>query len=140
MINLVTYYSILSSNKPVAQTLYNQLITNAPGLFAPPLQALGSVALGITERVSSITIHVAWGYLCLMAAIYHRKQLFYTAIPMGLIDFLVPFARSSIVVFEAAVFALSTLSLVVAWYVTRDLRKNTETIKNKLSSPIPEPT
>jgi hypothetical protein len=74
-----------------------------------------------------------------MATIYHRKKLFYTAIPMGFIDFLVPFARTSIVVFETVVFALSTLSLVVAWYVTRDLRKSTETAKNKIVSPSSEP-
>ena len=47
LINLVTYYGILSTNTPVATTLYNQLQTNAPGLFAPASQALGSVAIGI---------------------------------------------------------------------------------------------
>jgi hypothetical protein len=122
LINLVTYYSILSANTPLAQTLYDQLNTNAPGLFAPASEALRNVALGVVERVSSIIIHVAWGYLCFMAAVSHKKRLFLIALPMGFIDFLVPFASLSVVAFEIAVFGLSVLSMVVAWYVTRDLR------------------
>ena len=126
LINRVTYYSILSTNTPLAQTLYNQLNTNAPGLFAPASTALSSVALGVVERVSSIMIHVAWGYLCIMAAIYHKKRLFLIALPMGFIDFLVPFAANSIVAFEAVFFALSVLSVVVAWYAARWVRRSAE--------------
>jgi hypothetical protein len=125
LINIVAYYSILSTNTPLAQTLYDQLSKNAPGLFAPASEALKSVALGIVERISSILIHLAWGYLCFMAAYSHKKRLFLIALPMGFVDFLVPFAQSwGIVFFEGVVFALSVLSLIVAWYVTRDLRKN----------------
>ena len=69
LINLVTYYSILSSNTSLAQTLYNQLSASAPGFFAPASQALGSVALGTLERISSILVHFAWGYLCVMAVV-----------------------------------------------------------------------
>jgi hypothetical protein len=54
-----------------------------------------------------------------MAALYRKKRLFLIALPMGLIDFLVPFAQSSVVLFEAVVFTLSLLSVVVAWYATR---------------------
>jgi hypothetical protein len=130
LINLISYYSILSSNTPLAQTLYNQLNTNAPGLFAPASEALRSVALGIVERISSILIHLAWGYLCFMAAYYHRRRLFLIALPMGFIDFLVPFAQNAIVIFEAGIFALSLISLLTAWYVTRDLREKPETGNN----------
>jgi acid phosphatase family membrane protein YuiD len=126
LVNLVTYYYVLSTNSSLAQTLYNQLNTNAPGLFAPASEALRSVALGIIERISSIMIHVAWGYLCLMAVMYHNKRLFLIALPMGFIDFLVPFAQGSVVGFETAVFALSVLSVVVAWYATIWVRKNAE--------------
>jgi len=119
LINLVAYYSILSTNTPLAQTLYNQLNTNAPGLFAPASQALSSVALGTLERVSSIMIHFSWGYLCLMAAVFHKKRLFLIALPMGFVDFLVPFASiMGIGVFEAVIFALSVISVFVAWYAT----------------------
>jgi hypothetical protein len=99
------------------------LNTNAPGLFAPASEALRSVALGTVERVSSIIIHFAWGYLCVMAAVYHKKRLFLIALPMGFVDFLVPFAQNSIVLFEAVFFGLSFLSVAVAWYATKQVRK-----------------
>ncbi len=125
LINLFAYYSILSTNTPLAQTLYDQLNKNSPGLFAPATEALKSVAIGIVERTSSILIHFAWGYLCFMAAYFHKKRLFLIALPMGFVDFLVPFAQIwGILFFEGVVFALSVLSLIVAWYATRDLGKN----------------
>jgi uncharacterized membrane protein YhfC len=124
LINLITYYSILSTNTPLAQTLYNQLNTNAPGLFAPASEALKSVALGVMERTSSILIHIAWGYLCFMAAHYHRRRLLLIALPMGFIDFLVPFAQNAIVIFEVVILALSVISLIAAWYVTRNLHES----------------
>ena len=122
LINLVTYYGILTTNSSLAQTLYNQLSTNSPGLFDPASQALRSVALGTLERISSVMIHSAWGYLCALAAIYKRKTLFLVALPMGLVDFLVPFADSiGVAVFEVAVFVLAALSVYVAWYAPRRL-------------------
>lgn len=132
LINLVAYYSILSTNTSLAQTLYNQINTNAPGLFAPASQALASVAYGTLERISSILIHSAWGYLCFMAAYLHKKRLFLIALPMGLVDFLVPFAQSwGIPVFEAVVFALSVLSVLVAWYAGNHVSRTSE---NQLAS------
>jgi hypothetical protein len=126
LINLVSYYVILLNNTSLAQTLYTQLNTNAPGFFASTSDALQSVALGTLERVSSIMIHFAWGYLCIMAAVYRKKWLFLIALPMGLVDFLVPFAQNSLVLFESVVFALAVISVVVAWYATRQVRKNIE--------------
>lgn len=133
LISLVAYYSILSSNTPLAQTVYNQLNTSAPGLFAPATQALTTVAYGTLERISSILIHSAWGYLCFVAVYLHKKRLFLIAIPMGFVDFLVPFAQNlGIPLFEAIVFALSVLSVLVALYATRQFRNNTE---NKVETP-----
>jgi hypothetical protein len=127
LINLVAYYSILSTNTSLAQTLYDQLYKSAPGYFAPASQALGSVAYGTLERVSSILFHSAWGYLCFVAACLHKKQLFLIALPMGFVDFLVPFAQDlGLPVFEAVLFALAFLSVLAAWYATRQFRKNTE--------------
>ena len=99
---------------------------NAPGLFASSSTALSSVALGVGERVSSIMIHVAWGYLCVMAAVYRKKWLFLIALPMGFVDFLVPFAQNSLVAFEAVVFVLALISVAVAWFATRTVRKSVE--------------
>ena len=127
LINLITYYSILSTNASLAQTLFTQLNANAPGLFAPASEALRSVALGIVERTSSIFMHLAWGYLCFMAAYYHRRRLFLIALPMGLIDFLVPFAQNAIDIFEAGIFTLSVISMLIAWYVTRNIPERLKT-------------
>jgi hypothetical protein len=124
LINLVAYYSILSSNTALAENLYTQLNVNAPQLFAPASEALRSVALGIVERTSSILMHLAWGYLCFMAAYYHRRRLFLIALPMGFIDFLVPFAQNAIVIFEAMVFALAVISMLIAWHVTKAISEN----------------
>jgi uncharacterized membrane protein YhfC len=124
LINLVAYYSILSSNTALAQNLCTQLDASAPQLFAPASEALRAVALGVVERTSSILIHLAWGYLCFMAAYYHRRRLFLIALPMGFIDFLVPFAQNAIFIFEAMVFALAVISMLIAWYVTRTIREN----------------
>ena len=120
LINLIAYWSILSSNTPLAQTVYSQLNANSPGLFAPASEALRSVALGSIERVSSIMVHFAWGYLCFMAVILRKKRLFLIALPMGFVDFLVPFASSmGIVIFETVVFSLAVLSVFVAWYAVK---------------------
>jgi hypothetical protein len=125
LISLISIYAILSTNTPTAQTVYNQLMTNQPDLFASASKALSSDALGTVERISSILFHFAWGYLCMMAAAYHKKRLFLIALPMGFVDFLVPFTTSeTIVLFEATVFALSVISILVAWYATRRVIKN----------------
>jgi hypothetical protein len=126
LINLISYYSLLSTNTSLAQTLFDQLNANAPGLFAPATEALRSVALGVVERTSSILIHVAWGYLCFMAALYHRKRLLFIALPMGFIDFFVPFAQNEVVIFESGIFTISVISVLLAWYVTKDLRNRSE--------------
>jgi hypothetical protein len=126
LINLVAYYSILSSNTQLAQTLYNQLQSSAPGLFSPASQALGSVAVGTLERISSIMLHFAWGYLCVMAVVYNKKRLFLIALPMGFVDFLVPFTlTSNLMLFEGIVFVWALASVLVAWYSTRQLINNT---------------
>jgi hypothetical protein len=122
-INLIAYFSILSNDSSLAQQLYDQLSTSAPQLFATNQEVLGLVAIGIFERISSIMIHFAWGYLCFMAARHGKMRLFLIALPMGLIDFFVPFASSSPILFEILFFGLALASVVVAWYITRGLRK-----------------
>ncbi|MGD6808655.1 MAG: YhfC family glutamic-type intramembrane protease [Candidatus Bathyarchaeia archaeon] len=124
LINYVTYYSVLSSDTPLAQQLYDQLLTNSPGLFSSNQEALALIAIGVFERISSIIVHFAWGYLCFMAAYHHKLRLFFIALPMGLIDFFVPFAASSPLLFEGVFFGFAVTSLIVAWYVTKNLRKH----------------
>jgi hypothetical protein len=129
LINMTIYFSILSSNSGLAQQLYDQLMISAPQLFVATQEVPGLIALGVFERISSIIVHFAWGYLCFMAAYHHKTRLFLIALPMGLIDFFVPLAAASLVLFECLFFGLALASLLTAWYVTRDLRKKPETEK-----------
>ena len=127
ILSIIVDYSVLSSNTPMAVTLYDALYKSQPGLFEPAQQALSSVAYGILERISSILIHSAWGYLCFVSVYLHKKRLFLIALPMGLVDFLVPFEQNlGIPLFEAMVFALAVLSVLIAWYVTKQFRNNPE--------------
>lgn len=126
LVNLVAYYFILSNGGSLATTVYGQLNANAPSLFASNAEALGLVGIGVLERISSLLVHVAWGYLCVMAVIYHKKVLFAIALPMGLIDFLVPFAFANVLLFEAVVFTLAIVCVLVAWYATKKLIKTVE--------------
>jgi hypothetical protein len=104
-----------------------------PGLVAAiaaggaglPTGSLGQVAelvaLGTLERASSIIAHFSWGLLVLVAAASQRVRFLLIALPMGLVDFLVPFAPSiSLAEFEAVVFGLALLSLGVTYFVTKD--------------------
>lgn len=136
-INYIAYYAILSNGGSLADTLYSQLNTAAPVLFSSDATTLGLVGIGLWERASSLMIHVAWGYLCVMAVIYHKKWLFAIALPMGLIDFLVPFASGmDTVLFEAVIFALAVVSVLVAWAATRKLGKETPTVPPQPPPPI----
>lgn len=46
---------------------------------------------------------------------------------MGFLDFLVPFEKNfGLSIFEAIVFALAVLSVLVAWYATKQFRKDIE--------------
>jgi hypothetical protein len=133
LVNLITIYYLLSNGGSIAELTYNQLIASTPDLFASNSAALGLVGIGVLERISSALIHIAWGYLCVMAAVYHKKLLFAIALPMGLIDFFVPFAQGNLMLFEGGIFSLAVISVFVAWFATKDLGKTTPT-------PPPTPT
>jgi len=132
LINLISIYVILSSNTPVAITVYDQLFTAQPALFDQSLSVLPLIGWGILERVSSLLFHLAWGYLCVMAAVFHKKQLLLIALPMGLIDALVPFASViGLEVFELLILVLGILSVATAVFATKNIRQhNNQNIKN----------
>jgi hypothetical protein len=140
-INYVAYYAILSNGGSLADTLYNQLNTAAPVLFSSDATALGLVGIGLLERASSLMIHIAFGYLCFMAVLYNKKKLFLIALPMGLVDFLVPFAKYDMVLFEVVILVIAVASVLVAWVTTRKLGKETPTIPPQSTPPtMPTPT
>lgn len=125
LVSLAADYAIIAGGSPsLSQQVYQQLLTAEPQLFSPPLQALPSIGLGILERISSTVLHFSWGYLTLMAAFFRRRSLLILALPMGLVDSLVPFAGAlSVPVFEAIVFVLALTCLIVSLASTRALRK-----------------
>jgi hypothetical protein len=110
-------YLILLTGGSIASTLASILPS---AYFEPGLVALREVALGTVERVSSMLIHIAWGVLCILAAVTGKKRFLAIALPMGLVDALVPFSGLvSLVLFEAIVFAISVACLGIALIALR---------------------
>jgi len=120
LLSLLYYFWTLSQGGPAAENLYSILQNSQPQLFYPPLEALQVMGWGLLERVSSLMVHLSWGYLCLRAAATGRRRYLYLALPMGLIDFLVPFARIlTISIFEIVLFAFAALCILATVYATR---------------------
>ncbi len=126
MINLIAYYLIFSSlgGSGLAQQLYTTLSKAEPSLFYSPLESLPLLGFSILERITSLIFHFSWGLLCVFAAYYKKKKYLFIALPMGLLDFLVPFEpRFGIPLFEATIFVLALIALGVTLWVTQDIRK-----------------
>ena len=124
LINLVAIYVLLASNASGA--LFQQINSTQPYLFNPPPQILTLFAWSTLERISSLLAHFSWGYLCLLAVAFRSWRYFAIALPMGLLDALVPFAPSfSISVFESLIFVITAgfllLSLAVTWKLRRQI-------------------
>jgi hypothetical protein len=114
LFNLGLVYLILLSPSTIATTVYQQLQSASPSLFLPPASLLPGVLIGTLERVSSDMAHIAWGVLAVLSAVSGRKKYLAMALPMGLLDALVPFASYNVYVFEGGVFLLSAGFLYVA--------------------------
>jgi hypothetical protein len=123
LVNLLYYVAVLSSGGPLADSLYSVLVKNQPGLFYTPLQAAPLIAWGTIERVSSLLVHFSWGYLCVKAAYTHKREYLMLALPMGMVDFLVPFAGLlTVPIFECIVFLIGVVCLIASLEVTRTKR------------------
>ena len=125
LVSLIADYAILSaaSGSSIAQTVYSALLAKAPAYFETPAQAVPTIALSILERVSSLLFHFSWGYLCFLAAFFNNKRLFYIALPMGMIDFTVPFGGAlGGPLFETMLFILTLITVFVAWFMTKNIR------------------
>lgn len=124
LVNFIAVYMMLASGGPTSQQLFSSLISARPELFYAPLEALPLVGYGLLERVSSLLFHFSWGCLCLLAACLRKKNYFLLALPMGLVDFFVPFASTlTIPVFEWGIFILGLGALGVTLLVARSLRQ-----------------
>ena len=116
------YFLIAGGLLPTS--VYQALVSSDPSLFYTPRQLAFPLALGVLERVSSLLSHFAWGYLCVLAAYLHKRVYLLIALPMGLLDVLVPFAQEvPLWEFEGLLFLFSLGSLLVAWKVTQKDRR-----------------
>lgn len=119
LISLTTIYFALASGGSGAAP-FASLINNRPDLFYPPVQVLPLVGWSLLERVTSLLFHFSWGYLCVLAAVLGRRDYFLLALPMGLIDFFVPFVFIvGLPVFELSLFALALGVLGLTLFVTK---------------------
>jgi len=124
LVNLLSVYLTLASSGPTAQEFYSTLMKLRPDLFYPTAQVLPLLGYGLLERVTSLLFHFSWGYLCLLAVSLHNRRYLLLALPMGLLDFLVPFAGSlGLFVFEWLIFVLGLGALGLTWFVTKDSRQ-----------------
>ena len=92
LLDYVIYTIVLAGGGGAAQQLYALLSNSSPALFYPASAALPLVGFAVLERVSSLLIHFSWGLLCVLAVAFRRRLLLGLALPMGLVDFLPPFA------------------------------------------------
>ncbi len=123
MFSLLSIYLTLSAGSISSLELYSSLVTNRSTLFYPPSQALPLIGFSILERVSSLLFHFCWGYLCLLSAFTHNRRYFLAALPMGLLDFFVPFANYfGIPYFELFIYVLGLGTLGVTMFITKGVR------------------
>jgi len=125
LISLVSIYAVLAIGPPsTAQEVYTALETSQGGLFDSLTKALPQIGFGILERISSILAHYSWGYLCVLAAVFKRNSYFAIALPMGFIDFFLPFVGVlGVPLFETIVFLFSLASLLIAISIGKNLPK-----------------
>jgi len=123
LFNLLSIYLTLSLGTISSLELYTNLITNRPALFYPSIQALPLIAFSILERVTSLIFHFCWGYLCLLSALTHKYRYFLVALPMGLLDFFIPYVNYlGIPLFESFIYVLALTTLALTLFITRKER------------------
>lgn len=123
LISLVSDFLIIASGPSSLSTLvYNELYKSSPGLFAGTLQALPVVGYSVLERISSLLVHFAWGFLVVTAVTYRRKLYLAAAVPMGFVDAIVPYAGELGIPLTEAIFLIIGLAaLAIALIVRRNV-------------------
>ena len=124
LFSLLSIYLTLGSGTISSLELSSNLIANRPALFYPLSQALPLIGFSILERVTSLLFHFCWGYLCLLSASKHNRRYFLAALPMGLLDFFVPYANYlGIPIFELIIYVLGLSTLGVTLFITKKTRR-----------------
>ncbi len=133
-ISLVADYLVIAVGAPgISHLVYGAIASNDPSLLYGPVPALVNTSLSILERTSSLLAHTAWGILTVLAVAYRKRIYLYAALPMGMIDALVPFAASiGVYAFEGIVFALSVSFFMGAYYALIQTKKIPHEIESAL--------
>ena len=127
LINVLYYAAVISSGGPMADNLYTLLSKTQPQLFYSPLEAMPILAWGLLERVSSLLVHFSWGYLCVKSVYPHKRKYLFVALPMGMIDFLVPFVQVlTVPTFESVVFVFGVACLIISLEATRPMKRSSQ--------------
>ncbi len=117
-VSLLLDYLIIGSGGVLGGVVYDQLMKTSPALFYGPAQAWFLVILSVLERISSLLAHVAWGILTLLAATTRRRRYFYIALPMGMIDAMVPYSSMlGLAAFESLLFGICISFLIIAVFL-----------------------
>ncbi len=121
LISLLADFLIIASGPSSLSTLVSdQLHKASPGLFVGTLQALPLVGYSVLERLSSLLMHYSWGFLVVTSITYRKRLYLAYALPMGLVDSIVPFAgKLGIPLTEAIFFVIALLAIAVATSVKK---------------------
>ena len=123
LLSLVLTYFLIADDL-LSPPLYQILVKSDPSAFYAPLQLAAPLALGVLERFSSFLMHFSWGYLCVLSAYLRKRSYLLLALPMGLVDAIVPFASEvPLWEFESLVFLISLVAFALTWRVTREDRR-----------------
>ena len=124
LINGIVWYMVLAGGGVNAQQLFDYLSVNSPVLFDSASVILPQIGLAFIERVSSLLVHFSWGLLCVFAVVFKKKRFLFLALPMGLVDFLVPYAGAmGSLNFELLLFGTCLLCFMAALFFTKGERK-----------------
>lgn len=120
LISLVADYATIAAGGGLGSLVRKEILASNPALFGGSYEALRSVGLSVMERTSSLLAHFSWGFLVVASAARKKTAYFLIALPMGMIDALVPFAHSmNIVVFEVLLLAITLGFLAIALAVMK---------------------
>lgn len=123
LLSLLAVYLTLAAGGSGAASL-SGLVNYRPDLFFPPSQALPLIGWSLLERVTSLLFHVCWGYLTLLAAVRRSLRFLLLALPMGGVDFFVPFVNIlGTNAFELFLFLLSLGAVGLTVLVTKGKSK-----------------
>lgn len=122
LISVLSSYLVISLGpSSVSKMVLDSLQASQPSLFYPASKALPLIGLSGLERVSSLFAHFSWGILVFLAAFARKRRYFFIALPMGLIDALVPFANEiGIVRFEIILFVICAGLLALSLAIVRN--------------------